>query len=249
MKQQKLGSFGEFVKQYEKARRPYPKEAFEFLKSKLINKNPKILDLGCGTGISTRQLVKVGEVIGCDPDVRMLRAAKLNKWPGNIKYVVGRADKLPFKDESFDIVSAFSSFHWFDNKKSIKEIKRVLKPDGFFIAVNNTGIKSFGQDYRSVIIKSIGQEVAQFKSAFYNPRRALQNSDFRNIKVKTWKNEELYSLKNILEFIQSVSIWSTVPKHLRLKALEGLKEYFKEVLASKGEIKRKMILKVVLAKK
>ena len=96
-----LGKFGEFVKQYEKVRRPYPIEVFRFFKSLLKTKKPLILDIGCGTGISTRQLAKIGTVIGCDPDLKMLKAAKKDKSAGVKKYVVGLAEKLPFAEKFF----------------------------------------------------------------------------------------------------------------------------------------------------
>jgi ubiquinone/menaquinone biosynthesis C-methylase UbiE len=74
-----LGRFGEFVKEYERARRIYDKAVFDYLKTLVSANDPIILDLGCGTGISTRQLAKIARVIGCDPDPLMLAAARKRK--------------------------------------------------------------------------------------------------------------------------------------------------------------------------
>ncbi len=81
----------------------------------------KVLDVGCGTGISTSVFVKTSEVIGIDKNESML---KLNPY----KNIKGSAENLPFKDEAFDIIVSvtcaqnFSSIH-----KAIREMKRVSK--------------------------------------------------------------------------------------------------------------------------
>lgn len=241
----RLGTFGEFVKQYEKARRPYDRRVFLLLKKLIKIKNPKILDLGCGTGISTRQLVGFGKITGCDPDERMLRAARIHKTPKGIFYIKGKGDKLPFKDNSFDVVTAFAAFHWFDDKKSIKEIRRVLKPDGLMFIVNRTGIKKWGEGYRRAIIKKVGQEIGRFKEDDYNPKNSLQKNGFKEVVVNRWKMVELYTVPETLEYVQSVSIWSTVPKEKREEAIGAVKEYFKKILKRHGKIERKLVMQVV----
>ncbi|HRH33142.1 MAG TPA: class I SAM-dependent methyltransferase [bacterium] len=245
----KLGKFGEFVKEYEKARRGYPRKIFSFLKNYIFHKKPSILDLGCGTGISTRQLSKIGEVIGCDPDTQMLQAAKTHQKINKEKYVVGSTHNLPFDNTTFDIVTAFSAFHWFNDRKSIAEIKRVLKPGGIIFVVNKTGVKSWGNGYRKNIINTIGQEIARFREDSYNPKKDLQMNGFKKIKIKEWKLSEFFTLKNALEYVQSVSIWSSVPIHQRLRAKEGLKRYFQKMLKEKGKIERKIVVKVVVGLK
>lgn len=237
-----LGKFGEFVEEYQKARRPYPPEVFTFLKSLLKTKKPLILDLGCGTGISTRQLAKVGSVIGCDPDLRMLEAAKKM---GNQRYEVGSANKLPFDDSMFDAVTAFSAFHWFDDRKSIAEIKRVLKPGGLIFIVNKTGIKSWGEGYRAVIIKSIGRGVACFQEDTYQPKESLKKNGFSKIRIRIWKKSEQFNVSNAVDYVRSVSIWNSVPHELRQRAIEGVRAYFERLKRDAGKIERKLTVKVV----
>lgn len=236
-----LGKFGDCVEEYQKARRPYPPEVFTFLKTLLKTKKPLILDLGCGTGISTRQLAKVGSVIGCDPDLRMLEAAKKMS---NQKYEVGSADKIPFGDSIFDVVTAFAAFHWFDDRKSIAEIKRVLKPGGLIFIVNKTGIKSWGEGYRRAIITSIGRGVAHFQNDSYLWRESLEKNGFSRIRVRSWKKAELFDVLNAVDYVQSVSIWNSVPRELRKMATEGVRAYFERLKRDTGKIERKLTVKV-----
>ncbi len=241
----KLGKFGQMVKEYENARRPYGQAAIKYLKKLIKTKNPLILDLGCGTGISSRQLITIGKIIGCDPDPIMIKAAKRHKSPHPIKYVLGKAEKLPFNDSRFDAVTAFAAFHWFANKKALAEIKRVLKPKGVFFAVNKTGVKSWGEGYRKTIMRSIGGPMPEFGYQNFQPARSLKENGFINIKTRIWPYRETYTLANALEYVQSVSIWNSVPKNKRAKALVGLKKHFQALLKRTGKIERKLSLKVI----
>lgn len=242
----KLATFGGQVEQYEKGRSGYPKEVFQFFKSTVKHKKPLILDLGCGTGISTRQLTKFGTVVGADPDPVMLRAARRHKNSGVKKYILARANKLPFGDETFDVVTAFSAFHWFDDKKSVKEIRRVLKDGGVFFLANKPGIRSWGQGYRRAISKSIGRPTADFVTAKnWQPKKIVESSGFKSVKFREWKKSETYSLPRAIEYIQSVSIWNSIPIKLRTIALEGLREHFQKIKKRFGRIERRYRVLVV----
>ena len=88
-----------------------------------INKNARLLDVGCGTGISSDFDCSV---IGIDLSIGLLKQNKNNKK------VLGIAESLPFKDNSFDYIVSITALHNFRNiKKSINEMKRVGK--GVFV--------------------------------------------------------------------------------------------------------------------
>lgn len=92
-------------------------------------KNEKLLDVGCGTGISTS--VWNCECTGIDPSEELIKIAQ-KKFPRK-KFVVGRAEELPFPDKSFDVVISITSIHNFsDIKKGINEMKRVCKGRAVF---------------------------------------------------------------------------------------------------------------------
>src|SRR3989338_10662666 len=79
-----------------------------------IGRSSKILDVGCGTGISSGFGCFV---VGIDPSIGLLKQ-------NNNKKILGVAENLPFKNYSFDYVVSITSIHNFKNiKKSINEIK------------------------------------------------------------------------------------------------------------------------------
>lgn len=88
----------------------------------------KILDLGCGTGKMLKVLKQFGETTGLDSSHKAIAHAKA-KAVG--KVVFGDAAKLPFKKDSFDVVTAMELLeHIKDDSGALREWRRVLKPGG-----------------------------------------------------------------------------------------------------------------------
>ena len=125
--------FGPEAKNYTKYRAPYPKELFDLLVEMMPKESTSILDIACGTGKSTEPLVALcPNVSGIDHDPQMIEEAKEQaKLRGlDINYAVGDAKHLSYSDESFDVVTVGTAFHFFVNELAMAEIKRVLKPKG-----------------------------------------------------------------------------------------------------------------------
>ena len=99
-------------------------------------KGKKVLDVGCGTGRIIKALTeKEAIVTGVDLSPEMILVAK-KKFP-KIEFAEADAEKLPFKDEEFDVVVAsFLIVHLKTLQKAFDEIYRVIKPGGFFVVTN-----------------------------------------------------------------------------------------------------------------
>ncbi len=100
---------------------------FDFNRSKL-----KILDLGCGDGRLSAELIEKGhEVSGVDVSSEGIEAARL-KGINAIK--ADMEEKLPFPDSCFDAVLLLDTLeHLYDQEGIIREVHRVLKDDGKLI--------------------------------------------------------------------------------------------------------------------
>lgn len=105
----------------------YEKEQLVKLeKIKKYIKKGNLLDVGAGTGISTRFFEDICDCTALDPSEEML-----NHYKG--KKVIGKAEELPFEDKSFDNVISITALHHCDIDKAIKEMLRVVKDDGVVI--------------------------------------------------------------------------------------------------------------------
>lgn len=96
----------------------------------------KILDLGCGTGYYLFLLSSLPvrlNLIGLDNDDRAVNEAK-NFLSKKIKFIISDCHKLPFKDGTFDKVVASEVLeHLDDDLNALKEIRRILKPNGILV--------------------------------------------------------------------------------------------------------------------
>ena len=91
----------------------------------------KILDIGCGTGANLKFFEKFGKVFGIDPSKEALKYAKTIGCKG-VK--IGRAEKIPYKSDSFDAVLLLDVLEHTDNEReALKEIKRVSKKSSLLI--------------------------------------------------------------------------------------------------------------------
>jgi SAM-dependent methyltransferase len=94
------------------------------------------LDVATGTGMGAKALLEVCEnVSGCDLSAQMLDHAK-QSLP-KVNFLESSAEKLPFLDEQFDLVTVFLAFHWFDQKRFLAQAHRVLQPEGVLMICNH----------------------------------------------------------------------------------------------------------------
>lgn len=94
-------------------------------------RKPKILDVATGTGDLAALMAKIpnAKVTGYDLSPEMLVIAR-QKYP-NIKFLEGFAEKMPFTNNSFHVVSAgFGVRNFEDLTQGMREFRRVLKPGG-----------------------------------------------------------------------------------------------------------------------
>ena len=97
----------------------------------------KLLDAGCGPGNITAeiaQLITGGKVVGIDSSSEIIKEASRNyavQCKDNLEFQVGDIYRLPFPDESFDVVYIHQVLqHLADPVEALKELRRVLKVGG-----------------------------------------------------------------------------------------------------------------------
>ena len=92
----------------------------------------RALDVGCGAGLSTAALAPLArQVIGLEPVSAMLMHRQA--VAPHARFVVGRAERLPFAARSLDLVAAAGSLNYADLPSALAEVARVLTPEGTFL--------------------------------------------------------------------------------------------------------------------
>lgn len=114
----------------EPARPSYPADAIAWLIEKLgIKPGRQIVDLAAGTGALTALLADVGaDIVAVEP-VASMRDRLRARLPG-VPVLAGLPEALPLASKSVDAVVVASAFHWFDARRAMAEIARVVRPGG-----------------------------------------------------------------------------------------------------------------------
>ncbi|MEQ1875066.1 MAG: class I SAM-dependent methyltransferase [Bdellovibrionia bacterium] len=110
-------------------------------------KGKSVLDLGCGTGLLTREIMGWGgRVRGVDQSEKMIEIARADL--PDVSFYVASAGSLPFEDDDFDVVASSLVMHYMkDLMPAFKEAARVLKKNGRFVfSMHHPVQESFKED-------------------------------------------------------------------------------------------------------
>jgi ubiquinone/menaquinone biosynthesis C-methylase UbiE len=143
--------FGEISQQYDQFRPRYPVSFFAQLRAEAnrLGLAPnRILDAGCGSGISTRQLAEAfgddTEIIGLDPSPEMLQVARAHGTPkSRVSYLQGFAEAIPLSIGSCSIVTACQAVQWFDRPRFYVNAHRALCSRGLLAIIQNNRAHEF----------------------------------------------------------------------------------------------------------
>lgn len=115
------------------------KEVLQMISLLQLSEEARVLDIGCGMGRHALALSSFGySVTGIDLSPSLLEEARRHDLQGAVKWELGDMRELPFEACAFDAtVNFFTSFGYFsnedDNVKVLRNIRRVLRPDGSFL--------------------------------------------------------------------------------------------------------------------
>ena len=154
-----------------------------------------VVDLAAGTGkAAMRYAVEEGveRVICLDHDERMLdtcEAVARQTLPAGaadcMRVQCGSAEATGLPDGSCDLVAAHQAFHWFDVPKAMREMHRILRPQGCVAAVWNR--KNLSNPCSGSIERAIRQKNPDYEKTFFSaPMASVLHSDKSDTVERDW---------------------------------------------------------------
>jgi len=125
-----------FASHYDRYRPRPPAALFETLLQFARTERPAlVVDLGAGTGLSTRPWAPLAErVVGVEPNPSMRDAAEGLTPEPNVEFVPGFSHETGLPDTCADVVTASQSLHWMEPAPTFAEVGRILRSGGVFAA-------------------------------------------------------------------------------------------------------------------
>ena len=143
---------------YVRYRPGYPPEVLDVLRKECdLRPGHVIADIGSGTGFLSELFLKNGNaVFGVEPNREMREAGELHlqSYRGFVS-VEGSAEATTLPEACADFVAAGQAFHWFEPEKTRAEFRRILRPQGWVVALWNFREMEtpFARAYEDILVK------------------------------------------------------------------------------------------------
>jgi SAM-dependent methyltransferase len=205
--------FDQAAEAYERGRPDYPDRAVGWLVDELgIHPDARVLDLAAGTGKLTRAIVPSGAWIVAAEPVEGMRRLFRSILPF-VPLVGGRAEAIPLADASLHAAVVGQAFHWFDAPAAIRELHRVLEPDGRLGLVWNVR-----DEEHCPFWERITELMAPYRGDAPTHRgyvwlRAFEASDlFTPFRTGSFPYEQELTRAQVLDRVLSTSFIATLPE-------------------------------------
>lgn len=185
------------VEDYVKYRPSYPEQVVSYLLSECeLNPSSIVADIGSGTGLLTQLfLSKDMTVYGVEPNSAMRKAGEdyLRAYP-HFYSINGSAENTTLKNESVDLITAGTAFHWFNASKAKQEFQRILKSPGWAALIWNvrdTERSPVMQAYE-VLINQYNTDFKQSPASEFNHTIGQDFFDPWTMQTKIFPNQQTF---------------------------------------------------------
>ena len=168
-----------FASHYDRYRPRPPAALFETLLQFARTERPAlVVDLGAGTGLSTRPWAPLADrVVGVEPNASMRDTAEGLSPEPNVEFVLGFARDTGLREAAADIVTASQSLHWMEPGPTFREVGRILRPGGLFAA------------YDYDVYPLVDWEVDQALLEYGRRRRELRERQLIQVGADRWSKD------------------------------------------------------------
>jgi ubiquinone/menaquinone biosynthesis C-methylase UbiE len=198
---------------YDAARPNYPEDVFAYFSTVLgLNQSMHAVDLGAGSGIFSRQLQPlVGTVTGVEPSASM--RASFRSSSAGMEVLDGSDVSIPLDDDSIDAVFVAQAFHWFDAPRALKEIHRVLVPQGGLGLVWNERDETV--EWVAALSRAMQWDTRQPYEVGRDFTDVISSGPFTKVERVEFSHAQMLSREGLLQRVLTTSYISTMNQEER----------------------------------
>jgi ubiquinone/menaquinone biosynthesis C-methylase UbiE len=253
----RLGEFDNIAKYYDENRPNYSNLSLDFIMQNIDTEMNSInlADIGAGTGVWTRLVstFKLGSIIAIEPSTEMISYGI--KKPGvltDISWRIGKAEDTGLNSDSIDIVTMASALHYANFSLAVKEIHRILKTNGIFVALWHPRIIENGSIFEEIenqiiklnpTIKRISSGYSEFTDKL---KDKLESTNmFDNVMFQEFPCEEQMTKERYINVWRSAN---DIQVQLGMKDFEKFLTYLVSKIPDSEIINPKYMTRVWIAK-
>lgn len=255
-------SFDKYAQSYDEIRPKYPKEIYETI-FKLIGEETKILEVGSGSGIATKELAKSkAQIYAVEPGENLHAISKVKlKDFDNVHCICDTFENIKLEENEFDAIIAATAFHWLKGENELEKFYRssqFLKKDGYLILFWNSFCrlendltkemdKIYEEELSSIYKKESDINLKVLQKVIDREKEMVNNNYFYIDLITRYKNLYTYSGEQYIDLLNTypeiVGLDDEVKTRFFDRVLETISKFNNEikvpVLASLYILKKK----------
>lgn len=255
-------SFDVSAENYHSIRPGYPSALYKDIKKQCdINKASKLLEIGVGSGMATVELAKIGcSMVAIEPGSHLVAIAKKQTERfQNVKILKKTFEEFNSSNNSFDVVLAFTSFHWLKKKDKYQRIAEMINDSGSLVLVwnwffqsNSSASIAVNKAYHELLFDVYPNQMNTgeinemiFTTLVQREREVIQNPFFYPVFLKKYLVNYDYDAQSYSNLL------NTFPKIIAIEAKRKsrfLERIFKTI-ARHGKISVPVLTSLIICKK
>lgn len=238
--------FSGFADLYDRVRPTPPPSLADIVCTYAGVERPEVVDLGSGSGLSTRWIAGwASSVIGVEPSADMRAVAAAQSASPSMSFVDGWAHDTGLPDDCADVVIVSQALHWMEPTSTFAEVARLLRPGGVFAAMDCDWPPSVGSARAEAAwhecrarVKGYGgavtDAVVQRWSKDEHLGRMVESGVFSWCREVVVSHTESGDADRFVALLLSQGDYQTLRKHGVEDAAVGVDEFAREVTAALG---------------
>ena len=226
-------AFGLDASGYHQARLPYPEALYDELFERLPA-NPRVLEIGAGSGLVTQSLLKRNpqKLVAVEPDPALVSFTERRLSDPRLSMVAAAFPDAPI-DSEFDLIACAAAFHWMEPTIALARIRELLAPDGLWAmwwhSYRNPGRGDELADLITPLLREIALPPSDTLFRHYSldeehHRETLVRAGFRNIEYRLYSQERQLTTAQVTALYQSYSYVRVLPNEQKAQLIEDIAE-------------------------